>query len=214
MLIIKVTKLQAKQQKHPNSIPYTRTCLNKMANSTYYASVIREKALDGYKRLLKYENITKLKFYIYMGTSIPSGKRDVLAKRIRDVGGEVTYSVNKGIDYLVVTDQIFKYSNKKLLEEAAIFTEAGSEENNSAQVRQMFNDRSLRLLSSTPAIATDSHNQVEDFKLTPCKQKQENAEYNNLFGFFNCKNWNLISITDLSYKLDLLESDSLDWHIN
>lgn len=185
-----------------------------MANSTFYASVIKEKALDGHKRLLKCENIAKLKFYIYMGTSIPSSRRDALAKRIRDIGGEVTYSVNKGIDYLVVTDQIFKYSNKKLLEEAAIFNEAGSEENNSTQVRQMFNDRSLRLLSSTPAIASDSHNQVEDFKLTPCKQKQENAEYNNLFGFFNCKNWNLISVTDLSYKLDLLESDSIDWHIN
>jgi hypothetical protein len=184
-----------------------------MTNSTYYASVIKQKATDGNARLLKNENITKLKFYIYTGTNISTNKRDTLAKRIRDSGGEVTYSVNKGIDYLVVTDQIFKFSNKKLLEEAAIFTEAGSEDT-STQIHQMFNDRSLRLLSSSPSLVKDTSSKVEDVKLTPCKQKQENAEYDNLFGFFNCKNWNLISVTDLVYKLDLLESDHIDWHIN
>jgi hypothetical protein len=164
-----------------------------MTNNTYYASVIKQKSTDGNDRLLKNENITKLKFYIYTGTNISTNKRDALAKRIRDNGGEVTYSVNKGIDYLVVTDQIFKFSNKRLLEEAAIFTEAGPEENKnnncaqntSTQIRNMFNDRSLRLLSSSPSLVNGTPNKVEDVKLTPCKQKQENAEYDNLFGFFN-----------------------------
>jgi len=53
-----------------------------------------------------------------------------LTQRIKDLGGEVTYSVNKSVNFLVISDQTFQLSNKTLLQEGAIFTEAGPSENN------------------------------------------------------------------------------------
>lgn len=199
---------------------HTEICSNKLRQSTHYASEIKERAKIGNKVLQQYKTVNKVKFYVYLPNSKSSQKRDELIDRLRNLGGEVTYSVNKGINFLVVSDQVFKYTNNCLLKEGAIFTEAvqeqkcgkASAEKSFSKIKEVFNDRSLRLLSSSSSFA---HNPEKfcNAILTPAKKYQPNTEFRNLYEFFNCKRWNLVSISDLTHKLDILESDSIDWHI-
>ena len=176
--------------------------------------------------LKQYKNLVKAKFFVYLPHSKSNTKKEELIARIRNLGGEVTYSVNKGINFLVVSDQTFKLTNAVLLKEGAIFTDSVSNDphkssgKNSAEktlskAKQVFNDRSLRLLSSSSGFAHDPSKFCKGILPSPKKEKevQQNVEFRNLYEFLNCKRWNLITVSDLTHKLDLLESDYIDWHV-
>lgn len=89
-----------------------------------------------------------------------------LISRITNLGAIIKYSVNQGIDFLVVQDQAFKLTNSVLLKEDVAFAESlykpslersgsGSAEKSFSKIVHMFNDRSLRLLSSSSSFAHD-----------------------------------------------------------
>lgn len=45
------------------------------------------------------------------------------------------------------------------------------------------------------------------------KQYRHREEFKNMFEFLNSKRWHLVTYGDLNYKLDWLQSSSIDWHI-
>lgn len=108
----------------------------------------------------------------------------------------MTYSVNKGINFLVVADQTFKLTNATLLKEGAIFTEAvtlknklgkNSAEKSFSQIKKVFNDRSLRLLSSSSGFHHNPAKFCRDIVPSPNKEQMPNVEFRNLFEFLNHK---------------------------
>ena len=218
MIKVGLPWLQPRTRNPRGLTKYTETCSNKISQSTHYAAEIENRATIGKKVLKQYKNLMKVKFHVYLPHSKSSAKRVEIINRIKGLGGDVTYSVNKGINFLVVSDQVFKYTNSTLLKEGAIFTEIGHDqkpgksnpEKSFSKIKEVFNDRSLRLLSSSSGFA---HNPNKFCKALVPQKDKPNSEFRNLYEFFNCKRWNLISMSDLNYKLDMFESDFLKWHV-
>jgi hypothetical protein len=97
----------------------------------------------------------------------------------------VKYSINQGIDFLVVQDQAFKLTNSVLLKEDVAFVESlykaslersgsGTAEKSFSKIVHMFNDRSLRLLSSPSSFARDP-SLFEKIALKPHKNKKADS---------------------------------------
>lgn len=196
-----------------------RNLFMRITQSTHYASELKNRAVIGKSVLKKHLSLTKIKFFIYLPHSKSQMKKKQLIERITKLNGEMNYSVSKSINFLVVSDQTFKMSNKSLLQEGAILDEAGPSENNICEntaenqlqnCKEFMNDRSIRLLSSSSCLGSDRKKITEELK----KIAQPKPEFNNLFEFLNCKKWNLVSVSDLEYKLNLLESSTLEWHLD
>ncbi|CAI2363425.1 unnamed protein product [Moneuplotes crassus] len=200
-----------------------KNLFKKISRCTHYASELKKRADIGRNLIQKHMNLSKIKFYIYLPHSKSQPKKQDLIGRIQKLNGEVSYSVSKSISFLVVSDQTFKLSNKSLLQGGAFLDEAGPSENNLCenraqqsitQCKEFLNDRSLRLLSSSSSFGNDPKTIMKGFKSVSSKTINSKPEFNNLYEFLNCKRWNLITVSDLEYKLNILESSTLDWHID
>ena len=109
-----------------------------------------------------------------------------MISRIKSLGAVVKYSFWQGIDFMVIPDQAFKLTNSTLLKEDAKFAESlykasiersegGSAEKSFSKIVHMFNDRSLRLLSSSSSFAHDP-SIFDKIVLKTQKSKKKEAE--------------------------------------
>ena len=130
---IKLNSHQRKSLNLSNETLYMQVCSNKINQFSQYADMIRSRANIGNKVLRQNKNLVKIKFYIYLPLTKSGEKRAELNQRIRNLGGEVTYSINKPLNFLVVSDNTFNLSNDKLLTSSAILSEAVQSENNIAK---------------------------------------------------------------------------------
>lgn len=202
----RVDRTPAKSSAAPKINDIYKNLFKSMHSSTYYACLLAKKAQEGNKELLKLENMVKRKFFIHTPKAKTQMKKTELTKRIRNLGGEVAYSVNRGIDFLVVSNQVFKMSNDDLLKSSAIFREAGQHERansqnrgggKSSEIRQVFNDRSLKMLVSSGSPENEQNTCMNAIGMTPKKKMKHEYDFKSLFEFMNNKSWNLVSVSDL-----------------
>lgn len=234
----------------------------KLSQSTHYAGEIKKRADLGKLLLSKHQNIKKMKFHFYNHTRPFSAFHNKTMDKIVKWGGEIVTSHTKPINFLVVPDSIFRLTNSQMLKEDSEFFKSldnssnywsakSSAEKSLTNIKNTWNERALRLMSSSPSFAhnpaqfekelwktpqkkkkrEEIKNNDSEYKLSSSglqtpennersierysdpKQSKHRDDFKNLFEFLNWKRWNLVTYESLSRKLDIILSNSINWHI-
>ena len=63
-------------------------------------------------------------------------------------------------------------------------------------------------------LRTPENQQKTPERYSDPKEYKYKEDFKNLFEFLNCKRWNILTYSALGQKLDILQSDFVDWHID